>query len=281
MIENASKYAYLDILSLFTSKVDKILQSPLYLFQTTTAKSTDKSDTDKINHIIRFPSCHLEGIRKKNPEDIRYDKSMNGDYTTTVSEIYFSTQLFENYFESIFEKKGNTISLNPTAKKITEDQKKKINKGKSQVETNSLPMEMKFNLIVFYEKVSQFMDTVEATTLDSSNEAIQALHAQGDKLARSGACLLNWVRRLLDIPPQVSKKPFSSGSSESPRSTSQKGVENAKYKVELYKQRLEAKEEEYLKNSEKLMVVTNNMTELISTLATFNAEKASLTEVLT
>ena len=60
----------------------------------------------------------------------------------------------------------------------------------------------------------------------------------------------------------------------------QRDSENAKRRVEEWKGRMEEKEKAFKDASERLLIVSSNITETIIKLSKFNADKATLEEVL-
>ena len=150
-------------------------------------------------------------------------------------------------------------------------------------EVNSIPWAMKGTAVTFYREIFKLMEEVikaaRTPPLESRQEEWRNLERQAKNLRSNGQCFYSWLIRLLDLPPVTPKVPFNENKNK-PKSISEAHVENAKRRVEDWKNLMEDREEAFKEASTRLMIVSHNITETIIKLAAFNASQATLEEVL-
>merc|ERR1712139_208008 len=89
---------------------------------------------------------------------------------------------------------------------------------------------------------------------------------QGKDLYDNGECFHTWLIRLLDLPPVTPKVPFQENKVEE-KSVTERHSENAKRRVEEWKEQMEEKENAFKIASNDLLIVSHNITEKIIAVA--------------
>ena len=137
--------------------------------------------------------------------------------------------------------------------------------------------------MTFYRKIFNLMDKVIETSKnrDVKPEDFKSLYNKAKDLQKSGQCFNTFVNRLLNLPAIKPETPFKANQKQTKeKSVSEQAVENATYTVERWKERMNEKEEAFEKASNRLLIVSFNLTTKINELERFNASKATLGEVL-
>merc|ERR1712110_861004 len=238
------------------------------------------STVEKPDNTLAFPRCNLvpaKGIRVT----ITQEQKVGLDFVTAVTNMQFTTEALREYIDTIFEGEEDNLSLAPDAEQKTITLKKLLKENKDQIENtgvNSFPMAMKGTAVTFYRKMFSFMDKV--IEMSKSRSALtKDFKKQGRDLYDNGECFHTWLIRLLDLPPVTPKVPFQENKVEE-KSVTERHSENAKRRVEEWKEQMEEKENAFKIASNDLLIVSHNITEKIIALAAFDATRATLNEVL-
>ena len=243
-----------------------------------------KSDNTEVTESLEFPSCKLtpaKGSRVTITDEVK----VGTDFAEAITNMKLTVEFLDNYINKVFDEPPKfNLSLVPDAVSQSNTVKKLLAPNKQQIEStkpNSVPVAMKGTAIAFYKKIFSFMDKVIKTSQNRKTppEEIKKLYDEGQELNNNGACFHSWLNRLLDLPPVTPKKPFDETQSKEMTIT-QRDSENAKRRVEEWKGRMEEKEKAFKDASERLLIVSSNITETIIKLSKFNADKATLQEVL-
>jgi len=278
--------AFINIVDLVTLNVGK-------LFGEEEEQEDDKKDNEtKPDASLEFPSCNLVPDRNSRVT-ITEKLSVAINFQTAVMNMKVTIEQLEQYVDSIFVKPSpDKLSLSPEAESITITVRDMLKPSKDQIENsgeNSIPMAMRGTAVTFYKKLFDFMEEVIKAAKNRGTAPLEArqkewrdLEKKAKDLSDNGQCFNSWLIKLLNLPPVAPKVPFKENKDEktTANTVTEKHVENAKRRVEEWKNQMEDREEAFKEASTRLRIVSHNITETIIKLAAFDASKATLEEVL-
>lgn len=253
------------------------------------ADPADKTKTplNQTEPSVKFPGCGLAPATDTDVPAITEEQKVGINFADAVSNMHLTIQFLEEYIKNVFDRPTkDKLSLVANAEKLTETTKKLLLPNKDQIEStapNTVPITMKSTAMTFYRKIFNLMDKVIETSKnrDVKPEDFKSLYNKAKDLQKSGQCFNTFVNRLLNLPAIKPETPFKANQNQTKKkSVSEQAVETAKYKVELWKERMDEQEKAFEKASNRLLIVSFNLTTKINELERFNASKATLGEVL-
>jgi len=247
-----------------------------------TQQNNDKPKT------AAFPSCKLGNIGNFSDNiaaPVTDPKQLADDYMALFNNLHKTLELLKEYIKNVFKEPPKfKLSLATNVVDQTNFLRNELESSKKQIENtgaNTVSYEIKGPAVKLYQKIFDFIKDVlkNSENIKTSDKEIRKLYDQGKELNSNGNCFNSWLKNLLQLPPISPQQPFNQNPNQQETIT-QKHLESAKAKVENWKVMMEEKEEAFQKTSDKLLSVSQNITETIIELAKFNAEQESLKKIL-
>merc|ERR1712038_641363 len=283
-----------DVISIIPNVVREGVNKELGIRVTPTKEGTTSSNNDQKDQpqIPKFPSCPGYEALPLPKQQISITNEQKMAFAIDTNNMQLAIPNFSNYVESVFHIIEGTdpaqprkYSLVANAEGLTDTTKTILLPYKNHLENtgaDSAPMFMKSTAVSYMNKMFQFMDKiVQAKNVGNSKpEDFETLHKEAAVLLKDGRCFNNWVTQILDLSALQARKPFGQKEKEKPKSFTEMGVENAKYKVELAEKKLQEAEERFEHTQQRLLQFSHNVTETIIQLGEFNAALATVEEIL-
>ena len=278
-----------DVISIIPNAIGGLLGTGGTRKGGTTSRNKDEKDQPQIP---KFPSCPGYKAHPLPKQQISITNEQKMAFAVDTNNMQLAIPNFSSYVENVFHIIEGTDPAKPTkyslvanAEGLTDTSKTILLPYKNHLENSgadSAPMFMKNTAVSYFQKMFNFMDKIvqAKNSGNSKPEDFKTLHEEAKVLLQDGKCFNNWVTQILDLSVLQPRKPFGQKEKEKPKSFTEMGVENAKYKVELAEKKLQETEERFERTQQRLLQFSHNVTETIIQLGEFNAALATVEEIL-